>query len=192
MFKDMYRYDPVTDTWTQVQSFPGTLVHSLDPPSWFVLNNRLYIYLPGNHTFWEYDPAADHWTQMPANNMLTGKWVRQGFTYDNKGFFLQYDQAGFMSCFKLYEYNPSQNTISLYDSVTTTMYWINQGAFLIGDKLYLPLRMNHLMEYDFVTKAVWDHDSPTDQEDFNIGFIFGEKAVLGITSSKEILQFYPR
>ncbi|MCK9423508.1 MAG: IPT/TIG domain-containing protein [Bacteroidales bacterium] len=191
MFKDLWQYDPELDTWTRGRIFPGTLKHSLAPPSWVVLNNKLYLYLPGDNSFWEYDPQADLWTKMPENDRLTGKWVWEAVIWNNRGFFVEYE-IGRSCSFILWEYKPAVNEISEFDSVATASYWINQGSFIIHDKFYLPLRGYSLMEYDFITKSVWYHNSPVDQNYINSIFIDNNRAILGISENKDFTQFYPR
>lgn len=64
--KDMWAYNPITDTWSEKASYPGN-------GSWvygFVINGKAYIGLGYNGVsnfkdFWKYDPISDSWTQLP-------------------------------------------------------------------------------------------------------------------------------
>jgi PKD repeat protein/N-acetylneuraminic acid mutarotase len=64
--QDLYRYDPATNTWSQLPDFPG----SGGGPVAFVLSDKAYI---GTGTdlnftdksFWYYSPATNSWTSIP-------------------------------------------------------------------------------------------------------------------------------
>ena len=65
-FTDMYKYDPASDSWSELNDFPGT------PRAYAVCTNTAtkgYVGLgyDGDNSlkdFWEYDAATDTWTQI--------------------------------------------------------------------------------------------------------------------------------
>ncbi|MEI7663894.1 MAG: IPT/TIG domain-containing protein [Bacteroidota bacterium] len=191
-FKDLWQYDPATDGWLQKSSFPGNLTPYIPSFAWFLLTNKLYLYSPCDQTFWEYDPAADHWTAMPVNKTFSGKWISEGFSWSNQGFFIQLSTSGGGNSVVLWEYDPVANLVSPADSIDTGGRWINAGSFILQNKLYLPLRGNQLLEYDLLAKTRFYHDSPVDQEYFNAVFVQPGRAFLGKSESNNFFRFYPR
>jgi len=192
LFKDLWQYDPVMDTWQQKSNFPGVLKVYVDPPSCIVIDNKMYMYLPSDQSFWEYDPSTDQWTAMPFNNSLKGKWVWEGLNWNNRGFFIETDNVNNKSCFKLWEYIPSANQLLMFDSAVTTMGAKSQGSFIIGNRFYIPLMGYKLMEYDLNTKFGFNHDSPIDIYEFNYAFVYQNRSFLGITEHTDMYRFYPR
>lgn len=60
-FKDFWSYDPVTDNWQALVPLP---VEIPTPSASFVINNKGYIFIPGNPmVIWEYDPIINQWTK---------------------------------------------------------------------------------------------------------------------------------
>jgi N-acetylneuraminic acid mutarotase/photosystem II stability/assembly factor-like uncharacterized protein len=67
--KDLWQYDPITDTWLQRASFPGAASKGC---SVVIINNKAYM-INGSafngtaityyNECWEYDPASDSWLQ---------------------------------------------------------------------------------------------------------------------------------
>ncbi len=191
-FKDLWQYNPATDTWLQKSSFPGNLTPYIPSVAWFVLNSKLYLYAPCDVTLWEYAPAADQWTAMPVNKTFTGKWISEGFTWNNRGYFIQLATSGSGNGVVLWEYDPAASQVSQADSIGTGYSWINNGSFILQNKLHLPLRGNRLLEYDLLTKTRFYHDSPIDQEYFNAVFLLPDRAFLGKSESNSFYRFYPR
>jgi len=67
--KDMWEYDPTTDTWTQKADFGGSPRSSITA---FTIGDMGYTAFGSDttnatfgktHDFWRYDPATDTWTQ---------------------------------------------------------------------------------------------------------------------------------
>lgn len=64
-FDDWYRFDPVSETWTAMASFPGT---DRTHPAMVATTNKIYVGCGGSSNgdlkdWWEYDVATDSWTQ---------------------------------------------------------------------------------------------------------------------------------
>lgn len=61
---DLWEYDPVTDSWTELAPFPGTARYH---PAMIYLNEKIYVGLGGSDfgdlsDWWEYDIASNVWT----------------------------------------------------------------------------------------------------------------------------------
>lgn len=62
---DWYRFDPVSETWTTLATFPGT---PRTHPAMVATSTKIYVGLGGSaggdlDDWWEYDIATDTWTQ---------------------------------------------------------------------------------------------------------------------------------
>jgi hypothetical protein len=151
------------------------------------------MYITQDRSIWEYKVATDAWTKMMVCDSFATAWICGSVVYKNRGFFIQYDEWGFgSSCAVLWEYVPAINQVIKYTTIIAPEYWLNEGSFLIDDKLYLPLRNFHMMEYDFLSSTTFCHDSPSDQENFNFTFVNEGKAIIGINSHTDVYRFYPR
>lgn len=105
--KDLWEYDPVNNSWTQKQDFPGSARYTA---SAIVINNAAYVglgYSPLKNDFYRYEPALNLWTpiaSLPAS-------ARQGagaFSVDSLGF-ITCGIIGTTSTNDLWQYNPSLN-----------------------------------------------------------------------------------
>ena len=62
-FKDLWRYNPSTNSWTEMAEFPGT------PRAYatsFVIGNKAYVTggsSQGDNDLWEYNPENNQWTK---------------------------------------------------------------------------------------------------------------------------------
>jgi len=64
-FDDWYRFDPVSETWTAMATFPGT---ARTHPALVATTDKIYVGCGGSANgdikdWWEYDVAGDSWTQ---------------------------------------------------------------------------------------------------------------------------------
>lgn len=85
----LFEYDPATDTWTNVSTFPG--VARLSSMS-FVQNEKAYIVCGYQQTHsevtsevWEYNPSTNSWTQFPNFPGLSRRYAC-GITFGNRAF----------------------------------------------------------------------------------------------------------
>lgn len=66
---DFYEYDPVSNSWTQKQDYPGAGGNGVYFATAFATSSRGYVcagkIAPDNYAadLWEYDPATDNWSQ---------------------------------------------------------------------------------------------------------------------------------
>lgn len=112
-YPQMWAYNPITNTWTQKASFPGT---PRKQATVFAINGKGYCGLGNTGTstflsdFWEYDPVADAWTQKASfpygARYNTWQFVLNGIAYVGGG-----NSAGASGPFHAdaYTYNPVTN-----------------------------------------------------------------------------------
>ena len=106
-YNDFYEYDPMNNTWTQKDSFPGT-------PRYlgisFSINGKGYFgtgYPGPKDDFWEYNPATDSWTQV-ASFPGGPRMCLAYFTIGGKGY-AGTGMDNFVSEVDFYEYDPTLN-----------------------------------------------------------------------------------
>jgi N-acetylneuraminic acid mutarotase len=99
MSKELWQYEPVTNTWTRKQNFPGAA--RAGAPA-FAIGNKGFVGFGGyNVDFWEYEPVSDKWTQK-ANLQSYGAERSVTFTIGDKG----YMATGLFLNQELWEFNP--------------------------------------------------------------------------------------
>jgi N-acetylneuraminic acid mutarotase len=89
VYNDFWKYDPATNTWTQLPDFPGGARFSAMA---IVLNGKGYVGMGRNlvdeeplNDLWEYDPASNQWTKK-ASLPSHGRFAPAAFAIDNKGY----------------------------------------------------------------------------------------------------------
>ncbi len=89
--KELWEYDPLTDSWSQKTDFGGNV---RDRAIGFTIYDKGYVGTgyhydgsnPVNYNdFWQYDPATDSWIQI-ANFPGSQRSYGVGFSFGNKGF----------------------------------------------------------------------------------------------------------
>jgi N-acetylneuraminic acid mutarotase len=171
---DFWMYNPSTDTWMQMQDFPGGPRMAAVS---FEINGIGYYgtgladsYTPTND-FWKYNPASDTWTQIPSFPGSPRAGLT-GFVINNEGYVGSgFDNSYFYNTF--YKFNPSNNTWSQIQSVP---YFNNESGvgFTLGNKGYTGMGWDIYNEFsDF-----WQYDPN--------GFPQGV-----ITLNKADIQLYP-
>ena len=121
IYKDWYRYDPVTEEWTQMSDLPS---EGRVAGTQFSLGDKGYV-LSGdgdNHSFmttgefWEYDPIVDTWTSLPPHPG-TSRWAPSSFLLDGYVYFLTGLSQSLVEDFRAYRYllddNPPTSTDDL-------------------------------------------------------------------------------
>lgn len=91
IYDDWYKYDPSSDTWTQMADFPG---YARVAGTHFAYNGKGFI-LGGqdqthqtrsNNEVWSYDPQNDSWTQLP-DCPSGGRWAPGSFLVGSNAYF---------------------------------------------------------------------------------------------------------
>ena len=91
IYDDWYKYDPSTDTWTQMGDFPG---YARVAGAHFAYNGKGYILggqnqshaTPVNNEVWSYNPLSDNWTQLP-DCPSGGRWAPGSFLVGGNAYF---------------------------------------------------------------------------------------------------------
>lgn len=137
-YKDLWEYNPVTDSWTQKANFPGAAIYE---GVGFAIGNYGYVgtgidsSFNRYNQFYKYDPVSNTWSSIaalpttPRYEAFAASSATKGYVglshsiYDN---FYPKD---------LWEYNPSTNTwLALPDLDTTKVF---ASACVIQNKLYI-------------------------------------------------------
>ncbi len=180
--KDFYKYDPFSNSWTQVADLPGERWIS----SAFSIGNKGYVALGaedmgGLSDLWEYDPASNSWTQkasLPAAN----RWGAFSFVINGKG----YVGGGLNSTDynDLWEYDPLLDRWTQKASFPLAMH--AAVAFAINNKGYMGLGRgtnfyDNFYEYDPVTNT-WAAKAsfPDTARYIGTGFSLGNKGYAGM------------
>lgn len=192
-YKDLWEYDPATDTWTMKADFPGTprafaTAFSIDNKGYFGTG---YRYDTGTYgDFWEYDPATDTWSRK-ADFAGGGRSNPTGFSIGSKGYIGIGWNGGWQADF--YQYDPATNT------------WTRKANFgggarewaagmSIGTKGYIGTGYTGGYYKDF-----WEYDPNADtwtrKADFPgfarngaLGFSIGDKGYMGIGLGNSVVQ----
>lgn len=149
-YSDFYKYNPATNTWTQLNNFPGVARRG---PVCFVINNIAYLGLgsAGNsgmyYDFWKYNVASDTWTQL--NNFPFSDSYLDGIST-----FVINSKAYIVGEF-VYEYNPTNDTWTKVANVPEYGYLISDAvSFVINGKGYACTGRKSFGDPD--KKAVWE------------------------------------
>lgn len=156
-YNDIWRYDPLNDSWSNMAEFPGT------PRAYstcFVIDDKAYVTggsSYGDNDLWEYNSSTDTWTKKadyPGGCSSKGA----SFSLNNKG----YVGFGWLggTCNDFWEYDP------------LTDAWIEKenfpgepryGAigFSLLEKGYLACGINQDNNYNFLTDF-WEYDHVND------------------------------
>jgi len=131
--RDLWEYDPTTQTWTQKADFPGPYV---DDATSFVIGSSAYIVV-GNQT-WQYDQTTNVWTQkasLPADARAHASSFAIG-SYGYVGFGYSLVSGTDLSDF--WQYDPVANSWSQKASFAGAA---REGAmsFVIGNSGYVCL-----------------------------------------------------
>lgn len=77
----VWRYDPASDSWTQLHNLPTTFPQTFS--SSVVVNGNAYV-MGGGQECWKYDAASDSWTQVA---FLGTRWGGSAFAINGVGYF---------------------------------------------------------------------------------------------------------
>jgi N-acetylneuraminic acid mutarotase len=170
--KDMYKYDPATNSWTDI-GFPG---NKRVNASTFTLNNIMYLGFGTNNAtvdtqFWAYDPAANKWTE--KRNLANVSTSTESYDYsgvarsqaaafaiNNLGYVTTGNSASnLVTC---YEYDPTADTWTLKNPFNgrNAAARILPVAFGIGNTGYVGLGSNGAQPFD----DFWNFDPNAAQQ----------------------------
>jgi N-acetylneuraminic acid mutarotase len=181
--RDFWRYNPKTDTWTQMADFGGP---ARGAATGFATGSRGYIgtgtngTAPGMRDFWEYHPGNNTWTQKASLPGLP-RVYSAGFAISAKGYIGTglNSSSGYLKDF--WEYDPSTDQWTQKEDFggAARAY---AGSFVINGKGYLGIGQHQitpapdLWEYDPVV------DSWTAKANVGSNFAGGHSAFFSIGS----------
>jgi N-acetylneuraminic acid mutarotase len=152
IMKQIWEYDPSSDTWTRKKDFPGTARWAAIGIS---LGDKGYVGLgdPGGGSilrdWWEYDPAMDTWTQKKDNPSLKSLQWSAGFTVNGRLFV---GISAYLQSNEWYEYIPStDNWVRRADFPGRIIF--SPASFVIGNKGYIAGGGEECWAYDPATDS---------------------------------------
>ncbi len=158
--KDLWRYDPASDSWTKMASCPGPGIVNGGS---FVLNNTAYI-LTGtnagyNDSVWAYAIATNSWSAK-HNTPFSARASATCFSYANYGYVIGGESNTIISLAEVWKYDPAADSWqSLPDFPGTARN--SACSFVLGNTLYYGSGgdINNFMLYDYwtwnLTTNVW-------------------------------------
>jgi N-acetylneuraminic acid mutarotase len=139
--KDLWEYDPATDTWTQKADFGGSprtnlIAFTVDNMGYAAGGNDTGNIASHKHDLWQYDPATDTWTQkadFPGGN----RNAPIGFGADGMGYMgLGRPDTSVVPRKDLFQYDPTADTwTQVTDFPGTGREYANNIA--VGNKAYI-------------------------------------------------------
>jgi N-acetylneuraminic acid mutarotase len=188
--KDLWEYNPSTDTWVQKKDFPGKLRYA---SSAFVIDDKAYMCLGEDSNLydmkevWEYTPALDKWTQK-SNFPGKERTFASSFVINSKGY-ICLGKYGLKEYSDLWEYNPANDSwiqkadfpgAARFDAAAFSRKgkgYVGLGyyVFSLGQGQYGGKSPNDFWEYD-AANDLWTQkaDFPGDSNWRYIGFTVGD------------------
>lgn len=138
LFSDLYKFNPLTNTWQQLQDFPdGARFNAVS----FVLENTAYIgygvqnFSTGYIDFWSYDQASDDWTSITPIQPVDPRDVYYhsiGVTTSTNGYLIGGGLQAEDNGLQVWEFG-SSSWIRKTNSIESLIYAF---GFVINDKVY--------------------------------------------------------
>jgi N-acetylneuraminic acid mutarotase len=177
-FKDMWKYDAFTNTWTQLNDFPI----STDDATTFVINSKAYV-ITSNKSVYEYNPTDDSWTAKKAFSGV-GREDAVAFTIGSKGYLgTGYDGSERLKDF--WEYNPTNDSWTKKADFPGTPV-SNAVGFSLGNYGFLGTGNDYVSNYDDFYRYDPSNNSWSDVTSYEAGdgygivsFVVNNKAYLG-------------
>ena len=204
-YKDFYRYDPSTNTWTQISDFGGSARNAAIV---FVIDGYAYVGTGKDASgstkdFWKYDPSDDTWSQV-SDLASSKRYGATGFSINGKGYVCAGKETSSSQLSGVYEYNPDM------DSWTEKIYadgmklgFEGASSFVAEGKAYICYgNQDYISKYnpsDNSVNKLGDVLNYGDNLNSPIGFELDGKGYVGlgktgffdVTYHKDIWQFTP-
>lgn len=156
LVKDFFKYNPATNTWTQLQDFPGA---GRRGAVGFAINGFGYIGTGSGYSdFYRFNPTTETWSPIPSipNG---GRISAVGFELDGFGYVgTGYNYNVGYSTTDFYKYNPNTNSWSQISNAGTTNRMESTGFGLNG-KGYLLTGDNYSSGTNY--KDMWEYTPAT-------------------------------
>jgi len=161
-YNDVWKYDPSTNSYTQLNNFPGTPRHggfafSFDGKGYFGLgvdDDDQVLY-----DFWQYNPATDTWIQ---KTNFPGVPCRNGFQFsiDKNGYIGLGFTTGMSQLNTVWQYDASQDSWTQKNNFPSVgLSWLScftmngKGYVVTGKKLSLNVLSTEFWEYTYQTDS---------------------------------------
>jgi N-acetylneuraminic acid mutarotase len=205
-FKDFWRFDPSSNTWTKMANFPG---RASIAPATFVIGKYAYVITGGETVFvsnfltecWQYNSATNQWTQK-ANFPGVARYDAIGFAIGGKGFVgTGYDTI-----------NSSPLLRDMWEYDTTSDSWTRKNdfgggvrycasAFTVGSNGYVCFGIDSIFNSFSTLNDMWEYDTtsdswtqkksnPLDSLGFTSGFVIGSDIYVGTGQKYSNDEFY--
>ncbi|GAB4143064.1 MAG: hypothetical protein Fur0041_18190 [Bacteroidia bacterium] len=160
--KDLWEYDPFTDTWMQKANLPGSVRRNAVG---FTIGDKGYVGLGidtsdaslGNilKDFWQYNPMTNTWVQKADYPGAGGNGVyfATAFSVDNKGYVCGGKKGPSDYTNELWEYKPLTNSWTLRSNFPGGVRY-QLISFVINDKAYIGLGT----DYNIYRKDIWRYN----------------------------------
>ena len=138
--KDFYKYDPVSDKWSELVGFGG---EKRKYATSFIIDNYVYMGTGVSNglykeDFWQFDPATETWTQLTDLDEEDDYYLTRSnavsFSIDGMGYLSSGYNAGALT--STWEYDP---LIDQWEEITNLEATVRQDAvsFSTGTKAFV-------------------------------------------------------
>ncbi|MCC6818175.1 MAG: T9SS type A sorting domain-containing protein [Bacteroidia bacterium] len=201
-YRDLWQYDPISNTWSQKADMPGLGRREL---SSFVIDSFAYVGHGRNvsndiiyNSFYKYNPRTNTWSSIA--NCPVQRYTSTGFSIDSIGYVTCGILPGVARYKDLYAYNPRTNSWSQKASLPSNalnrsyacVVTVNHMAYLMGG-----FEGNHMKDFYQYNPS---SNSWTQKADFAggkrnaaTGFAIGDYVIMGIgrdSSTSTYHDFY--
>ncbi|MEO7802030.1 MAG: IPT/TIG domain-containing protein [Ginsengibacter sp.] len=202
--KQVWQYDPATETWTRKADFPGT-----DRTQPYSFSTTTYGYIgggyqnlqdPNSHEFWRYNAENDSWKQMrdyPGTGLPSFEQFT-AFTLNNAGYVFEAGMGNTMfptgfvhNATPLWMYNETNDTWVQKASFDKVPGFVSPTIFSIGTSAYIIYGLPDPPVAEGVSNNFWEYNSTTNswlkrtdvpfgQRFFGRSFTIGNKGYVGL------------
>ena len=146
---DLFQFDSTTNTWTQLNDFPGNPNQVRQFATTFTCNGKAYVYsgYPAHanqelhHDLWEYDPKTDEWEEKSVFGQL-GRASAVAFSIGNKGYVttgIDIDDNRYRD---VWEYDPQSDSWAEKEPLPQGMERYGSFGFSLNGKGYLGMGLD--------------------------------------------------
>ncbi len=180
----LYKYDPQTNSWTQVAS-PTSIGGTFQDTGDFTIGHKGYFMRISSDQLWEYDADLDSWTQknQPPFDVY---FSFSGFSINGKGYLKTSNNSLTVNDF--WEYDPSLDFWTL-KAVFPGLARLSSISFVQRNKGYIICGYGVNAHSD-LTSEVWQYSPSTNswaqlenfagtKRRYSVGFNIGERCYLG-------------
>lgn len=196
--KDLWQYDPQSNSWSQKADLPGQARREL---SSFTIGDYAYVGHGRNvgsgeifNSFYRYDPTGNNW--MSVADCPVQRYTSTGFSIDSVGYVTCGILPGVARYKDLYAYNPRTNTWSqkaglpsaaLNRSYACVVTW-GHKAYLMGG--FEGQQMEDMYEYDPAGNT-WTQkaDFPGGKRNSVAGFAMGKYIFMGLGRDESNIDY---